>query len=168
MTLIPVETIESKIFLIRGRKVMLDSDLSVLYGVETRALNQAVRRNIERFPGEFMFQLTKTEAKSLRSQIVTLKKGKRSHYKYMPYAFTEPGVAMLSSVLNSNRAIQVNIQIIKTFIKLREIALTHVALKRKIEAMERNYDRQFKAVFEAIRKLLEPPPARKRKIGFLA
>ena len=168
MTLIPVETIESKIFLIRGRKVMLDSDLSVLYGVETRALNQAVRRNIERFPGEFMFQLTKTEAKSLRSQFVTLKKGKRSHYKYMPYAFTEPGVAMLSSVLNSNRAIQVNIQIIKTFIKLREIALTHVALKRKIEAMERNYDRQFKAVFEAIRKLLEPPPARKRKIGFLA
>ena len=86
----------------------------------------------------------------------------------MPYAFTEPGVAMLSSVLNSNRAIQVNIQIIKTFIKLREIALTHVALKRKIEAMERNYDRQFKAVFEAIKKLLEPPPARKRKIGFLA
>ncbi len=166
MTLVPVERIESKIFLIRGKKVMLDRDLAILYEVETRVLNQAVRRNIERFPEDFMFQLTKEEMKNWTSQIVITNKEKMG-LRRRPYAFTEPGVAMLSSVLNSKRAIQVNIQIIRTFIKLRQLLLTHVELKRKIEAMERKYDQQFKVVFEAIRKLLESPVEEKRRIiGF--
>lgn len=166
MSLVPVERIESKIFLIRGKKVMLDRDLAILYEVETRVLNQAVRRNIERFPEDFMFQLTKEEMKNWTSQIVITNKEKMG-LRRRPYAFTEPGVAMLSSVLNSNRAIQVNIQIIRTFIKLRQLLLTHVELKRKIEAMEKKYDQQFKVVFEAIRKLLEPPLEEKRRIiGF--
>ncbi len=161
---VPEETIEGKIFLIKHKKVMLDTDLALLYEVEIRALNQAVRRNIERFPGDFMFQLTKGEYESLRSQFVTLRRGQ--HRKYLPYAFTEQGVAMLSSVLNSKRAIQVNIQIMRTFIKLREMLLTHKELKQKIEAMERKYDYQFKIVFDAIKKLLEPPEKPKGKIGF--
>lgn len=161
---VPEETIEGKILLIRHKKVMLDTDLALLYEVEIRALNQAVRRNIERFPGDFMFQLTKGEYESLRSQFVTLRRGQ--HRKYLPYAFTEQGVAMLSSVLNSKRAIQVNIQIMRTFIKLREMLLTHKELKQKIEAMEREYDYQFKIVFDAIKKLLEPPEKPKGKIGF--
>ena len=166
MSLVPVERIESKIFLIRGKKVMLDRDLAILYEVETRVLNQAVRRNVERFPEDFMFQLTKEEMKNWTSQIVITNKEKMG-LRRRPYAFTEPGVAMLSSVLNSKRAIQVNIQIIRTFIKLRQLLLTHVELKRKIEAMERKYDQQFKVVFEAIRKLLEPPIEEKRRIiGF--
>ncbi len=136
---------------------MLDRDLALLYEVETRALNQAVRRNIKRFPEDFMFQLTKEEMKNWTSQIVMSNKEKMG-LRRRPYVFTEPGVAMLSSVLNSNRAIQVNIQIIRTFIKLRELLLTHVELKRKIEAMERKYDQQFKAVFDAIKQLLMPPP----------
>ncbi len=162
--LVPEETIEGKILLIRHKKVMLDTDLALLYEVEIRALNQAVKRNIERFPGDFMFQLTKGEYESLRSQFVTLRRGQ--HRKYLPYAFTEQGVAMLSSVLNSKRAIQVNIQIMRTFIKLREMLLTHKELKQKIEAMERKYDYQFKIVFDAIKKLLEPPEKPKGKIGF--
>jgi phage regulator Rha-like protein len=161
---VPEETIEGKILLIKHKKVMLDTDLALLYEVEIRALNQAVRRNIERFPGDFMFQLTKGEYESLRSQFVTLRRGQ--HRKYLPYAFTEQGVAMLSSVLNSKRAIQVNIQIMRTFIKLREMLLTHKELKQKIEAMEREYDYQFKIVFDAIKKLLEPPEKPKGKIGF--
>ncbi|MEE9604045.1 MAG: ORF6N domain-containing protein [Candidatus Scalindua sp.] len=161
---IPEETIEGKILLIRHKKVMLDTDLALLYEVEIRALNQAVKRNIERFPGDFMFQLTKGEYESLRSQFVTLRRGQ--HRKYLPYAFTEQGVAMLSSVLNSKRAIQVNIQIMRAFIKLREMLLTHKELKQKIEAMERKYDYQFKIVFDAIKKLLEPPEKPKGKIGF--
>lgn len=161
---VPEETIEGKILLIKHKKVMLDTDLALLYEVEIRALNQAVRRNIERFPGDFMFQLTKGEYESLRSQFVTLRRGQ--HRKYLPYAFTEQGVAMLSSVLNSKRAIQVNIQIMRTFIKLREMLLTHKELKQKIEAVERKYDYQFKIVFDAIKKLLEPPEKPKGKIGF--
>jgi phage regulator Rha-like protein len=134
--------------------------------VETSALNQAVRRNIARFPEDFMFQLTKEEAeKLLRSQFVTLKRGQ--HFKYLPYAFTENGVAMLSSVLNSERAVQVNIQIMRTFTKLREMLMTHKDLKKKIEAMEKKYDYQFKIVFDAIKQLLEPPEKTKKKIGFL-
>lgn len=163
--LIPSYRIESKIFLIRGKNVMLDRDLALLYGVETRALNQAVRRNIKRFPEDFMFQLTREEVRNWKSQIVITNKEKMG-LRRQPYAFTEPGVAMLSSVLNSKRAILVNIQIIRTFIKLRELLLTHVELRRKIEAMERKYNQQFKAVFEAIRKLLEPQPQPKRRIGF--
>ena len=164
---IPHEVIEQKIFMIRGRKVMLDRDLAVLYGVETRYLKRQVRRNLDRFPTDFMFQLSREEFKDWRCQFVTSNSRDKMGLRYLPYAFSEPGVAMLSSVLNSKRAIQVNIQIIRTFIKLREMLLTHVELKRKIEAMERKYDQQFKVVFEAIRKLLEPPPEKpKRQIGF--
>lgn len=141
---IPQQVIESNIFIIQGKKVMLDRDLAMLYGVETKALNQAVRRNIVRFPDDFMFQLTKEEAKDpLRSQIVTLKRGQ--HFKYLPYAFTENGVAMLSSVLNSERAIAVNIQIMRTFTKIREMLATHKELKQKVEEMEKKYDYQFKS-----------------------
>lgn len=164
--IVPQEIIETKIIFIRGKKAMLDKDLAQLYGVETRALNQAVRRNIDRFPEDFMFQLTKEEAEELlRSQFVTLKRGQ--HYKYLPYAFTENGVAMLSSVLNSERAIKVNIQIMRTFTKLREMLMTHKDLKEKIEAMEKKYDYQFKIVFDALKQLLEPPMKTKKKIGFL-
>ena len=162
--LIPQEAIESKILLLRGEKVMLDSDLAMLYKVETKQLKRAVNRNIERFPDDFMLRLTKEEHQALRCQNGTLKRGK--HAKYLPYAFTEQGVAMLSSVLNSKRAILVNIQIMRAFTKLRKMLLTHADLKRKIEAMERKYDQQFKVVFEAIKKLLEPPPKPKKQIGF--
>ncbi|HHT9128861.1 MAG TPA: ORF6N domain-containing protein [Candidatus Wujingus californicus] len=143
---------------------MLDTDLALLYGVKTKMLNQAVKRNIQRFPDDFMFQLTREEFNSLRSQIVTLKRGQ--HRKYLPYVFTEQGVAMLSSVLNSKRAIQVNIQIMRAFIKLKEMLSTHKDLKQKIEEMEKKYDYQFKIVFDAIKQLLEPPAEPKGKIGF--
>jgi hypothetical protein len=162
--IVPVERIVSKIYLIRNTKVMLDMDLAALYEVETRVLKQAVRRNISRFPDDFMFQLTRTEYNSLRSQIGTLKRG--SHTKYLPFVFTEQGVAMLSSVLNSDRAIQVNIQIMRAFTKIRQMLSTHVELRRKIEAMERKYDQQFKVVFDAIKQLLEAEVKPKKKIGF--
>jgi len=164
--IIPQEVIETKIIFIRGKKVMLDRDLAYLYGVETRALNQAVRRNIARFPEDFMFQLTSDEMKIWKSQIVISNKEKMG-LRRRPYAFTENGVAMLSSVLNSERAIKVNIQIMRTFTKLREMLMTHKDLKEKIEAMEKKYDYQFKIVFEAIKELLEPPVKAKKKIGFL-
>ena len=157
------ENIEKKIVLIRDKKVMLDRDLAELYEVDTRSLIQAVKRNIERFPEEFMFQLDEDDYKALRSQIVISKKGGR---RYLPYAFTEQGVAMLSSVLNSKRAIQVNIQIMKTFIKLREYIESHKDLKEKIEDLEKKYDKQFQIVFEAIKHLIEPEIKPKRKIGF--
>ncbi len=164
--IIPQELIENKIFLIRGKKVMLDSYLSELYGVPTKVLLQAVKRNIKRFPSDFMFQLKKEEFDNLRSQIVTSSSwgGRR----YLPYVFTENGVAMLSSVLNSERAIQVNIQIMRTFTRLREMLLKHKDLQRKIEEMEEKYDYQFKVVFDAIKQLLEPQEKSKKRIGFLA
>jgi hypothetical protein len=164
-SMLPQQIIESKIFFIRGRKVMLDRDLAVLYGVETRALNQAVRRNIKRFPEDFMFQLSQEEAVELsRSQFVTLKRGE--NIKYLPHAFTENGVAMLSSVLNSERAITVNIQIMRTFTRIREMLISNAELARKIESLEKKYDSQFKVVFDAIRQLMTPPETKKRKIGF--
>ena len=160
------QLIESKIFFIRGKKVMLDRDLSALYGVETKMLNRAVKRNTERFPEDFMFQLSKEEyTELLRCQFGTLKRGQ--HSKYSSYAFTENGVAMLSSVLNSRRAIQVNIQIMRTFTKIREMIATHKELKQKIEEMEKKYDYQFKVVFDAIRQLVEPPQRPRKRIGFL-
>jgi hypothetical protein len=163
--LIPQEIIESKILLIRGKKVMLDRDLAILYEVETKVLNQAAKRNSQRFPEDFMFRLSAEEARLLsRSQFVTLKKGQ--NIKYLPYVFTENGVAMLSSILKSERAILVNIQIIRTFTRLREILGTHEELRRNIEQMEKKYDGQFKVVFEAIRALMAPPVKPKRKIGF--
>jgi phage regulator Rha-like protein len=164
--LIPVEIIEKKIYLIRGHKVMLDSDLAELYGVETKRLNEQVRRNPKRFPDDFMLQLTEEEAESLRSHFATLKSGRGKHRKYLPYAFTEQGVAMLSSVLNSDRAIEVNVQIMRTFVKLREMLSTHKDLARKLADMEKKYDAQFKVVFDAIRQLMAPTVPKKGKIGF--
>ncbi len=164
-SLIPQETIEGKILLIRGKKVLLDRDLAVLYEVQTKALKQAVRRNSKRFPDDFMFELTTQEFENWKSQFVTSKSDKMG-LRYKPMAFTEQGVAMLSSVLHSERAIQVNIQIIRTFTKLREMILTHKELQKKIESMESKYDYQFKIVFDAIKQLLEPLEKPKKKIGY--
>ena len=164
--LVEKEGIESKIFFVRGKRVMLDSDLASLYVVETKQLKRQVRRHLNRFPDDFMFELTQIEYREfLRCQNGALEIGK--HSKYLPYAFTEQGIAMLSGILNSKRAIQVNIQIMRAFVALRRAALTYVGLKKKIEAMEKRYDGQFAAVFEAIKKLLEPPPVPgKPRIGF--
>lgn len=145
---------------------MLDADLAALYGVEIKALNQAVRRNRDRFPGDFMFQLTAAEAGSLRSQIVTLDKGRGRYRKYLPYAFTEQGVAMLSSVLRSQRAIRVNIEIMRLFVRLREWVASNAELERKLASLERKYDARFKVAFEAIRELMTPPSRPARRIGF--
>lgn len=162
--LVPLEVIGAKILFIRGKKVMLDKDLAELYGVKPIALRQQVKRNDKRFPEDFMFHLTKEETEILLSQNVI--PSKKSLGGYFPYAFTEQGIAMLSSVLHSDRAIQVNIQIMRTFIKLREMLSTHMELKRKIEEMESRYDQQFKIVFEAIRKILESSERPKKNIGF--
>ncbi|MBI2639134.1 ORF6N domain-containing protein [Candidatus Peregrinibacteria bacterium] len=169
---LPHARIERKIFLIRGKKVILDNHLAALYDVKTKALNQAVRRNIKRFPADFMFRLNNREMKiwslymatsNLRSQIVTSSYGGR---RYHAYAFTEQGVAMLSSVLNSERAIQVNIQIMRTFTKLREMLATHRELKEKIEKLEKRYDKQFRIIFDVIKKLLAVEEKPKQSIGF--
>jgi len=164
---VPVELIEKKIYLIRGHKVMLDSDLAELYGVKTKVLLQSVKRNINRFPSDFMFQLSKEEFDNLRSQIVTSKS--RGGRRYLPYAFTEQGVAMLSSVLRSERAIQVNIAIMRAFVRLRQIFSTHKELAYKLAELERKiekHDEEIKAIFEAIRRLMMSPQKPKRKIGF--
>jgi len=176
---VTVEVIERRIYLIRGQKVMLDSDLAELYEVQTRVLNQAVRRNARRFPEDFMFQLTAEEAESLRSQIATSKAislrsqivtlkptGRGRHRKYLPYVFTEQGVAMLSSVLNSERAIEANIVIMRAFVRLREMMLSNDELNRKINALEQKYDEKFKVVFTALRKLIAAPEKPRREIGF--
>jgi len=161
---ISAENIQSKIFQIRGRKVMLDMDLAELYEVHTKVLLQSVKRNLKRFPEDFMFRLTNEEMANLRSQSVTSSWGGR---RYLPYVFTQEGVAMLSSILNSERAILVNIQIMRVFVGLRRVAVTYAGLKRKIDDMEKKYDGQFAIVFQAIKKLLEPPPEPpKRRIGF--
>lgn len=165
-SLVPAERIESRILLIRSHKVMLDEDMAALYEVEVKVLNQAVKRNIERFPKDFMFQLTAEEAARLRSQTVTLKAGRGQHRKYSPYAFTEQGVAMLSSVLRSKRAVQVNVEIMRAFVRLRRMLATHEDLARKLDALEKKYDAQFKAVFDAIRQLMTPPTPKRRQIGF--
>ena len=163
--IIPQEIIEGKILFIRGKKVMLDRDLAQLYGVTTGNLNKAVNRNIDRFPEDFMFQLTDEEFKNLKFHFgISSWGGTRK----LPRVFTENGVAMLSSVLNSQRAIHVNIQIMRTFTRLREMLMTHKDLKQKIEEMEKKYDYQFKIVFDAIKRLLEPPEKPKKRIGFLA
>ncbi|MGR3302178.1 MAG: ORF6N domain-containing protein [Candidatus Scalindua sp.] len=165
-SLIPQETIEGKILFIRGKKVMLDRDLAALYGVETSYLKRQVKRNIERFPEDFMFQLSKEELGNWRCQFVTSNSTDKMGLRYPPYAFTEQGVAMLSGVLNSPRAVHANIQIMRTFTKLREMILTHKDLQRKIESMEGKYDHQFKIVFDTIKRLLEPPEKPKSRIGF--
>lgn len=165
-SLLPLERIETKIYLIRGKKVMFDRDLAELYGVETRIINRAVKRHRKRFPADFMFQLTKQEAANwyLKSQIGISSYGGR---RYAPYVFTEQGVAMLSSVLNSERAIQVNIQIMRTFTKLREMLATNKELRDKIERLERKYDQKFQIVFKAIKNLVtSPDPEEKPKTEF--
>jgi phage regulator Rha-like protein len=165
--IIPVEVIEKKILLIRGQKVILDRDLAELYGVEVKQLKRQVRRNMDRFPTDFMFQLSKEEHESLRRHFGTLKRGE--HSKYLPYSFTEQGVAMLSSVLNSKRAIKVNIEIMRAFVRLREILSTHKELAHKLMALERKigkHDEEIKVIFEAIHQLMMPPEKPKKKIGF--
>ena len=161
--LVSVEQIERAILLIRGEKVMLDTDLAALYGVDTRSLVQAVKRNRGRFPADFMFQLTSEEFDNLRSQIVISSWGGR---RSSPYAFTEQGVAMLSSVLKSRRAVQVNVEIMRTFVRLRGMLASHADLARKLDALEKRYDAQFKAVFDAIRQLMTPPAPKRKRIGF--
>ncbi len=158
--------IEQWIYAIRGQRVILDEILAELYGIETKRLNQQVRRNIKRFPADFMFQLTSKENDSLRSQFATLKKGRGTHRKYLPLAFTEQGIAMLSSVLNTDKAIQVNIEIMRAFVQIRRMASYHHDLAVQIGRLEKKYDSKFKVVFEAIRKLMEPPRKKSRKIGF--
>jgi len=164
-SVIPAERIERSILLFREHKVLLDADLAELYGVETRVLVQAVKRNAHRFPDDFMFQLSDDEFEDLRSQsVISRSWGGRRH---PPYAFTEQGVAMLSSVLRSKRAVQVNIEIMRAFVRLRQILRTHEDLARKLREMEKRYDAQFKVVFDAIRQLMAPPKKPKRKpIGY--
>lgn len=159
---IPVERIANRIYLVRGEKVMLDSDLAELYGVPTSALNQQVRRNADRFPHDFVFQLTAEEFESLMSQIVISKSGRGGRRK-LPLAFTEQGVAMLSSVLRSKRAAQVNVAIMRTFVKLREILATHRDLARRVE----QHDQQIGVLFEALQKLLAPPATKQNPIGYI-
>ena len=163
--MIPEERIEKKILLIKGQKVMLDKDLAELYDVPTKSLNLAVKRNITRFPVDFMFRLTKKEVDSLRFQVETSKKG-RGGRRYLPYVFTQEGVAMLSSVLNSPRAIAVNIAIMRVFVKLRQILATHKDLAQKVTELEKKYDGQFRVVFEAIRRLMREEEKPKYPMGF--
>ena len=163
--LISGERIEKAIYLIRGEKVMLDRDLALLYGVETKVLNRAVKRNLQRFPLDFMFQLTPDEAENLRCQIGTssLRHGGR---RYFPYVFTEQGVAMLSSVLNSERAILVNIEIMRAFVKLRQLLASNAELSRRLDELESKYDKHFRVVFDAIRGLMATPAQGRKEIGF--
>jgi hypothetical protein len=165
VSIVPQERIEGCNYLIRGEKVLLDEDLAILYQVRTRALNQAVKRNIDRFPHDFMFQLTADEWAALKSQ--ASKSAGWGGRRTPPYAFTEQGVAMLSSVLRSERAITVNIEIMRAFVRLRSMLASHEELRRKLARLEQKYDAQFKIVFDAIRELMEPPePRKKGRIGF--
>jgi len=169
---LPDELIEDTILLIRGKKVILDHDLATLYGVATKVLNQAVKRNLDRFPEDFMFQLTKAETEEWqrlrpsRSQIVILNKTRGTNIKYQPYAFTEHGILMLSSVLKSQRAVQVNIQIMRTFVRLRQMLASHDSLIERLDELEENYDAKFKIVFSAIRQLMNPRARKRKPIGF--
>jgi hypothetical protein len=163
-TIIPREKIESHIYLLRGEKVMLSTDIARLYQIAPRVLVQAVKRNLERFPDDFMFQLSSEEFTDLKSQIVTSSWG--GLRRATPYAFTEQGVAMLSSVLKGERAIMVNIAIMRAFVKLRAMLASHKELARKLEELEQRYDAQFRVVFDAIRQLMTPPAKARRSIGF--
>jgi hypothetical protein len=163
---LPVEAVRGEIYLIHGQKVLLDKDLAELYGVETKRLNEQVRRNISRFPDDFMFQLNADEYAALRSQFATLKTGRGGHRKYLPCVFTEQGVAMLSSVLNSERAVQVNITIMRAFVQMHEIAASNRMLARRLDELEKKYDGQFNVIFDAIRQLMAPPVKGEKQIGF--
>ncbi len=171
--MVPAEIIERRIYLLRNQKVMIDRDLAELYNVPTKVLNQAVKRNLDRFPTDFMFQLSDSETDvwlkhtrsyRSRSQIVTLKRGE--NIKYLPFAFTEHGILMLSSVLKSERAITVNISIMRTFVKLRKLLASQKELVRRLDELEKKYDKHFQVVFDAIRQLMLPPEKPKRPIGF--
>jgi hypothetical protein len=176
--LIPAGRIERLILVLRGQRAMLDADLAALYGVEAKALNRAVKRNNDRFPADFVFQLTEEEAEILRCHFGTSRsddpglRPKRSNpgswggRRYLPYAFTEQGVAMLSSVLRSPRAAQANVEIMRTFVRLRRMLQANAELARKLEELEKKYDAQFRIVFDAIRELMAPPSNQKRRIGF--
>lgn len=159
------EKIENKIFLIRGKKIMLDRDLAELYGVETKVFNQAVKRNKKRFPEDFMFQLTEKEKEYVVTNCDHLKILKFSYQ--LPYAFTEQGVAMLSSVLNSEKAIQINIQIIRAFVKMREMIISNKELRQRLDELEKKYDKQFKAVFDAIKIMFKEKIKPENKLGFV-
>lgn len=168
--IINVEQVERKIYFIRGNKVMLDSELAVLYGITTKVFNQAIKRNIERFPEDFCFQLSEDEYDYLRSQIVTSNSTKRGGRRYMPYVFTEQGVAMLSSILNSDRAVQVNIAIMRTFVNMRSLAITNIEVGKRLAAIERKieqHDESFKSVFGAIKAMLNPPTKPDKQIGYI-
>lgn len=162
--LVPVKRIAEAILFLRGHKVMLDADLAALYDVPTKVLVQAVKRNLGRFPGDFMFRLNAEDVLALRSQIVT--SNSRGGRRTIPYAFTEQGVAMLSSVLHSSRAVQVNIEIMRTFVRLRRTLELHKDLGKKLDRLERKYDAKFAVVFRAIRELMAPPALPKRRIGY--
>jgi hypothetical protein len=180
--LVPAERIASAIHVIRGHRVMLDSDLATLYGVSTKRLNEAVGRNLRRFPEDFSFQLSSEESAALRSQISTSKAAARAtglRYqtgtsntpgrggrRYLPHAFTEHGAVMLASVLNSQVAVAASIQVVRAFVQLRGILATHAELARKLDQLERRYDARFRVVFAAIRQLMEPPPPERKRIGF--
>ena len=164
MDIVPIEQLAASIYVIRGHRVMLDAALATLYGVETRVLNQAVRRNMERFPDDFLFELTEAEAASLRSQIVILETGRGRYSKYAALAFTEQGVAMLSSVLRSKRAIEVNIEIMRTFVRIRQVLAENGALARKVA----QHDQQITVLFDHVKQLLAPPPGKKISIGYPA
>ena len=165
--IVPSGLISQKIFFVRGTRIMLDADLARLYGVATKNLNKAVKRNANRFPSDFTFQLSSNNLEKLRFQIGTSKR-RPGGRRYAPYAFTEQGIAMLSSVLRSPRAVQVNVAIIRTFVRIREMLATHEELRRKVDAMEKRYDARFQAVFAAIRQMLETPLPTQRPIGFHA
>jgi len=174
-SVVGVEDISRAILVVRGHKVLLDADLAALYGVDTRVLLQAVKRNRERFPADFMIQLTAAEWAALRSQIVTLKRGRGQHRKYLPYAFTEQGVAMLSSVLKSARAIAVNIQIMRAFVRMRELLISNRELAQKLDQLEArlekklaSHDEAIAAILSAIRELMNPATPKHRSIGFTA
>ncbi|HEU6447926.1 MAG TPA: ORF6N domain-containing protein [Verrucomicrobiae bacterium] len=166
ISLVPLERIERAIIVVRGEKVMLDSDLAEIYGVETKRLNEQVQRNLNRFPSDFMFQLTLSEYANLRSQIAT--SNPHGGRRYLPYAFTEHGALMLANVLNSERAAQTSVQVVRAFVKLRQMLASNADLARKLDAMEKKYDAQFKVVFDAIRQLMSPTAKPKREIGFHA
>lgn len=167
MSLLPVERIERAILLVRGHKVLLDWDLATLYRVTTGNLNKAVNRNLDRFPEDFMFQLTEEETEELLRFQIGISKPGRGGRRYRPYAFTEQGVATLSSVLKSRRAVAVNVEIMRAFVRLRQLLATHAELARKLDTLEKKYDAQFRVVFDAIRELMTPlPPMKKPPIGF--
>jgi len=164
---VPLERVESAILLIRGEKVILDSDLAMLYGVSTARLNQQINRNLDRFPGDFMFRLSATEFHDLMLQNATSKKGRGGRRK-LPYVFTEHGAIMAANVLNSDRAVRASVQVVRAFVKLRQILAANADLAGKLDALEKKYDRHFKIVFDAIRQLMTPPPVNANSIGFRA